>query len=142
MATPNYLKIAMKGVSTVIATLLMLIITIALAGLAYTYISGVFSARTAVVFDIIEATCPADYITVTVRNDGTSPSGQILVSATQPDGSSNGGSCNIASLNPGTSNSCDVNRPAAAAVGTYRIRVSASGATPASGNAYCATLGT
>ncbi len=36
----------MKGISTVVATILMLMITIALAGTAYMYISGAFSRTT------------------------------------------------------------------------------------------------
>jgi flagellin-like protein len=59
----------MKGISTVIATLLMLLITIALAGMAYVYISGVFTGRTSKTIAVIDAGCIAgtSYY-VTVRN--------------------------------------------------------------------------
>ena len=131
-----------KGISTVIATLLMLVITITLAGFAYTYISGVLTSRTAVSLDILEASCVGDPISVTVRNEGTSASGTITVSGTQPDGSTSAGpDCTIASINGGTSGSCSINRAAAAAVGTYRVRVTASSATPATGTTFCSILG-
>ncbi len=59
----------MKGVSAVIATILMLMITIALAGTAYMYITGVFTGKTAKTITIIDATCRAgtSYM-VTVKN--------------------------------------------------------------------------
>lgn len=46
----------MKGVSTVVATLLMLMITIALAGTAYLYISGAFQQQLQGV-DIVDSFC-------------------------------------------------------------------------------------
>ncbi len=62
-----------KGVSEVIATLLMLIITIAMAGLAYSYISGVFVARTGKIVEIDSGAtfCSNNVITAYVRNVGT-----------------------------------------------------------------------
>ena len=71
----------MKAVSTVIATLLMLIITIALAGVAYTYISGVFTARTAVALSVEDAFCDPNLnkIYVVVRNDGTTDATNVNV---------------------------------------------------------------
>ena len=65
----------MKGISTVVATILMLMITIALAGTAYMYINGAFSSKTGVVLSIASADCSASgntyTATVYVRNDGT-----------------------------------------------------------------------
>jgi flagellin-like protein len=72
----------MKGVSTVIATLLMLVITISLAGLTYAYMSGLFSTQTSVILqvDAGASTCnpTASQIIVYVNNVGT---GSGLVSA-------------------------------------------------------------
>ncbi len=131
-----------KGISTVIATLLMLVITIALAGFAYTYLSGTVQSRTSVVLDFVESTCNGDPIFVTVRNDGQTQSGAITVSGTQPDGSTSAGpDCTIGSVNPGTQGSCSINRGAGATAGTYRVRASASGAAPVSGVVFCATAG-
>lgn len=131
-----------KGISTVIATLLMLVITIALAGFAYTYISSVLQARTAVTLDILESTCIGNPISVTVRNEGTSPSGTVTVSGTQPDGSTSAGApCTIATINAGVSGSCSITRTVGAATGTYRIRVTAGGANPVLGIVYCAGAG-
>lgn len=56
----------MKGVSTVIATLMMLIITISLAGLAYTYLTGTFSGLTGKGVELISANCVAGSTTYTL----------------------------------------------------------------------------
>jgi len=56
-----------KAISTVIATLLMLIITIALVGFSYTFVSGVFTVKTSRAFSVSDAYQD----TVTIRNDGT-----------------------------------------------------------------------
>ncbi|MFH1623129.1 MAG: archaellin/type IV pilin N-terminal domain-containing protein [Candidatus Aenigmatarchaeota archaeon] len=66
----------MKGISAVIATILMLMITIAMAGVAYMYISGIFTQQTGSITDIDESAtnCAGTLgttITVYVRNSGT-----------------------------------------------------------------------
>ena len=139
----------MKGISTVIATILMLMITIALAGTAYLYISGTFTQQTAVVLEILDATCSGDPISVTVQNSGTAVAGAITVSATLPGGGSAGsctvdgdaGVAGIQNLNPGTSGSCTIDRAAGAAIGTYSLTATATGARPVRGPVSCATLG-
>lgn len=61
----------MKGVSTVIATILMLMITIALAGTAYLYISGTFATQTQGL-ELVDSFCSAGTTAViTLRNAGT-----------------------------------------------------------------------
>jgi len=81
----------MKGVSAVIATILMLMITIAMAGVAYMYISGIFTAKTGVVIEIDESATScgaANAITVWVRNTGTikTDTGTVKLSGTRSDG--------------------------------------------------------
>ena len=80
-----------KGVSAVIATILMLMITIALAGMAYMYISGIFTAKTGIVIEIDETatSCSGTTITVYVRNMGTisTTADKVTISGTKPDGS-------------------------------------------------------
>ena len=61
----------MKGISAVIAIILMLVITIALAGSAYMFISGIFTARTGKAISIVDAYCVDGTATITIRNDGT-----------------------------------------------------------------------
>lgn len=61
----------MKGISAVIATILMLMITIGLAGMAYTYISGVFTAKTGKIVEISYTECVGTTVTLGIRNDGT-----------------------------------------------------------------------
>ena len=120
----------MKGVSAVIATILMLMITIALAGMAYMYISGVFTARTAVVLAITDAECNSTHYTVWVRNDGTTTSGTITIDV-------EGNTATMSGLSAGTSNNAAVTRPAGDAAGYHTVRVSTTGAS-ARGSVYCA----
>ncbi len=62
----------MKGVSTVVATLLMLMITIALAGTAYLYISGAFQQQIQSGIDIVDSFCTdGTTANITFRNIGT-----------------------------------------------------------------------
>ena len=65
----------MKGISAVIGALIVLIITIALGGLAYTFITGTATRQIAVVLGIDSSTtgCSGTSITVGLTNDGTSP---------------------------------------------------------------------
>ena len=130
-----------KGISTVVATLLMLIITIALAGLAYSYISGIFTARTAVVLSIAGADCnpTTNAIIVTLRNDGTSPINlsAITFSVTMANGTTiTPIQCNATGvLSGGNIIVCPNTLPGSDGVNT--IRVSGGGST-ATGTAYCA----
>lgn len=64
-----------KGISTIVASILMLMITIALAGVAYLYISGVFTGRTSAAFEIVSA----DSSTISIRNIGTENITQLNV---------------------------------------------------------------
>ena len=72
----------MRGVSTVIATLMMLVITIALAGMAYMYISGVFTAQTQGI-EIVDSWCSAGNVTIRIRNIGTMSIAANTISVTQ-----------------------------------------------------------
>ena len=136
-----------KGISTVIAALLMLVITIALAGFAYTYITGILNQRTAVVLDFGDLNCVGEFIQISAINEGTVGSGTVTVAATAHDGLTSAGTCSITNISPGNVTTCSgsgIDRPAGAggASGSYRIRVTAGGASPLIGNVYCATQGT
>jgi flagellin-like protein len=72
----------MKGISTVIATLMMLVITIALAGMAYMYISGVFTAQTQGI-EIVDSWCSDGIVNVRIRNIGTAAISADAISVTQ-----------------------------------------------------------
>ena len=63
----------MKGISAIIATILLLLITIALAGTAYMYVSGMLTGRIQKTITILSATCSQDgkTLTVVLSNDGT-----------------------------------------------------------------------
>jgi flagellin-like protein len=67
----------MKGISAVIGALIVLIITVALGGIAYTYITGTATQRISVVLEVDPSTTTCngatDAITIGVLNSGTSP---------------------------------------------------------------------
>jgi flagellin-like protein len=60
----------MKGISAVIATILMLVITIGLASVAYTYFTGIMRARTMTI-ELVDAYCYGGDASWIVRNTGT-----------------------------------------------------------------------
>ena len=62
-----------KGVSSIIATILLLIITISLVGTAYLFMSGMLTGRISKPISIMTPpSCNASYhITLVVSNDGT-----------------------------------------------------------------------
>jgi len=73
----------MKGVSAVIATILMLIITIALAGMAYMYISGVFTGATQGI-EVVDFWCSGGTVSLVIKNIGTDPITDITCTQTTP----------------------------------------------------------
>ncbi|MBI2543134.1 MAG: hypothetical protein HYW24_03040 [Candidatus Aenigmarchaeota archaeon] len=128
----------MKGISTVIATILMLMITIALAGTAYLYISGTFTQQTGVVLELQDATCTSTQIQMQVANRGTSTSPQLTCSATVPAGGSAGGSINIASIDGASSATCSITRTTGP-TGSYSVSISGNGVRTVRGNVICST---
>jgi len=62
----------MKGVTPIVAIIILLLITIALAGAAYTYLSTYFQGVTGKATQIIDAFCTAGTTTkIVIRNIGT-----------------------------------------------------------------------
>jgi flagellin-like protein len=59
-----------KGVSAVIATILLLMITIALAGTAYVYMTNLLKNRTSKTITLLDASCTGNLITLVISNDG------------------------------------------------------------------------
>src|SRR5437867_13417615 len=104
----------MKAVSTVVATLLMLIITIALAGVTYTYIAGIPTSQTGVLLSVnTNSTCypTTKAIRVSFDSAGTLPitKNSITVSGTRSDGVPIPGTLcgGTASVSAGTSGACE-----------------------------------
>lgn len=63
-----------KGISTIIATILLLIITISLAGTAYMFITGMLTGQMSKPISILGASCnTTDDITLVISNDGIDP---------------------------------------------------------------------
>ena len=131
----------MKGISDVIAMLLMLVITIGLVGLAYSYISGIFTSKTAVVLSIVPeaSSCTPSTINIAVRNDGTSASGSVTISVTAPSGANAcSNSVSINSIGPGIQQTATCNRVSGQGAGYYKVVATTSGST-ANGIIYCAS---
>ena len=63
-----------KGVSAIIATVLLLLITIGLSAAVYVYMSGMIGGRISKTITILDASCTGDngQITLVISNDGTS----------------------------------------------------------------------
>jgi FlaG/FlaF family flagellin (archaellin) len=132
----------MRGISDVIAMLLMLVITVGLVGLAYSYITGVFTVRTAVVLSqdgsgTCQAGATTNAITFWIRNDGTSTA-TSLTWADVPGNPSTITACsfNPSTINPGALTTVTCSRSTAAA-GYYQVRIGAAGASPVTARVYC-----
>lgn len=67
---------AEKGVSSVIATLLMVVIAISMGGLAYGYVAGIFVSQTSAAFNIIST----NQNSVVIKNLGTSVISSLVMS--------------------------------------------------------------
>jgi len=60
-----------KGITPIIAVIILLLITVALAGLAWTFLSGYFSGMTAQNIQIVDYSCSGGTTRVIIRNAGT-----------------------------------------------------------------------
>lgn len=81
----------MKGISEIIATILMLMITLAISGTAYIFISGAFTQQTQGL-EAVDAYCQKtgaiDIVNIILRNLGTtaiSTSGMTITQTNPPD---------------------------------------------------------
>lgn len=130
----------MKGVSTIIATLLLLIITIALAGLAFGYIFGYFYSKTSVnlSFNANDQSCVGPSIIAAVENDGTAAANNTVVTARSSAGISVG-NCTITSA-PGNGqvSQCPIVRQTPTSAGNYALQA-VSGSSIANGQVYCSS---
>jgi len=61
----------MKAQSTVVAIILLLMITIGLAGSAYVFMSGMLTQKMSKTISVLDASCSNQNITLVVSNDGT-----------------------------------------------------------------------
>jgi flagellin-like protein len=135
----------MKGISTVIATILMLMITVALIGVAWGFISGIFTGKMAISLSLSDFECPnSTHFHFWVTNDGTSKTGTVRISVTAPDGSdalnTTAGPCLISSIGAGPGTTADVwcTRAEGKDAGGYKVTLSHSGIPPVRAPVYCA----
>lgn len=61
----------MKGVSTIIATILLVVITMGLISVAYLYMSGLIAGTTATNIQLSDAYCNTSHIIYLIKNIGT-----------------------------------------------------------------------
>ena len=144
----------MKGVSAVIATILMLMITIALAGIAYMYISGIFTSKTATGIEVVDTYCAGGNATITIRNIGTtsmdvgaaacglSSCGAMTVTRTSPSAFVVGDTFAVSPagpINPGTTFTLTDSACSTIATGarTCVYRLTAPGQSTLTANVYC-----
>ena len=73
----------MKGISAIVATILMLLITITLAGVAYTFTMGTWTSQTQGI-DIDDSYCIGNQVKIIVRNIGTNNISSVTCSQTAP----------------------------------------------------------
>ena len=107
----------MKGISTIIATIIMVVITIGLISVAYLYMSGLIISTTATNIQLSDAYCNTTAIIYLIRNIGTS---DITSLTFYMDGASVTASCNpVLPIGPSNSTSC----VHAASKGIHQIRV-------------------
>lgn len=93
-----------KGISTIIATIILLVITIGLAGTAYIFISNMLQSHFSKTINLLDVDCNPStptqaYITIILSNDGTMniTDSEILVTV---DGSVKSGSFDFGTLTP------------------------------------------
>ena len=60
-----------KGITPIIAVIILLLITVALAGLAWTFLSGYFTGMTAQNIQLIDYSCAGNTVRVIIRNAGS-----------------------------------------------------------------------
>ncbi len=102
----------MKGISTVIATILMLMITIGLAGTAYLYISGVFSQQMQGI-EIVDSFCSGGTeARIVFRNGGTESITFVGSGGTFAD-------CSPATGSPATCGSISITRTAGGGTASF-----------------------
>ena len=109
----------MKGISTVVATILMLMITIALAGVAYMYINGVFTTQTSCNLAVNSNTTCIDstHLSVTLENGGTSTCGAASVAVSNSTGTI--WTCTTGTIGAASTGTCVVTKTAGA--GYYMV---------------------
>jgi len=73
----------MKALSYIVASILMLVITIALSGTAYLYMSGVFTG-TIQGIEIADAYCSFGEVTLKIKNIGTAAITSLDIEQTNP----------------------------------------------------------
>lgn len=61
----------MKGISTIIATIILVVITIGLAASAYVFLFGFLKGKMAKPISILGHSCNGTHITLVISNDGT-----------------------------------------------------------------------
>jgi FlaG/FlaF family flagellin (archaellin) len=118
----------MKGISTIIATILMVVITIGLISVAYLYMSGLITGSTAQNIALMDAYCDAgtNTINMLIRNDGTTSitfsnvkfylDGTVFTAAPTP-------ACTTSTLNAGSTQTCSNSTTTAITDGFHELRV-------------------
>jgi len=112
----------MKGISTIIATIMMVVITIGLVSVAYLYMSGLITSRTTQNIQLVDAFCRNNKLNILIKNIGTTSINSGSISFIVK-GSAQAMSCDTpATFTAGNSTMC-VNTTVVAGPGPNEIRV-------------------
>jgi len=65
------LKMNEKGIATIIAAIILLIITISLAGTAYAFINLILKGRISKSISMLGSSCNGTHVTIVIANEGT-----------------------------------------------------------------------
>jgi len=91
-----------KGVSTIIATILMLLITLALAGFIYTFLMGTVKVQTQGI-EVLDIYCSNNIVYIAIKNIGTDSVSNITCLQTTPTGDTCSFTGLASPIAPGTS---------------------------------------
>ncbi len=88
----------MRGITPVIALVMLMLITVGMVGISYAWFSGLFSSQTSAAFSIVYA----DKNSVIVRNDGTQQIGSFVTVVIDGSSANIGKKIKVLSIYPGS----------------------------------------
>ena len=116
----------MKGISTIIATIMMVVITIGLISVAYLYMSGLITSRTVANIQLVDAFCTSRTLNMLIKNIGTTAIDPSKMSFVVRGSNVTNINCDMTSLAAGVSMMCKnltIMSPNQMVIGPNELRV-------------------
>ncbi len=123
-----------KAISSLIGTILILVITVAISGTAWSFFSGTLNLGTSVRLIVQPLDCTSNGITIFIKNDGTETANNVTVSR-----DNNADFCIISSIVAGVEGNCTI--PTTGDLGYHSITAKTIGTT-SRGTIYCGVSST